>query len=147
MIGLCLASSSSGRSWRHGILLLIGLSGRFWSVAHAKCYLPDGTDRNAGLAQEDYQPCDPGDDFSMCCATNREVNPDRCRSDGLCYATYDTNVWRESCTDQSWESPKCFKLCNSGIGIAIICAKLRAKWNHILMHDYQGLIWKETQNT
>ena len=83
--------------------------------AFASCYFPNGTDVNAVLPTEVYQPCDAGDEDSMCCALNRP-NPDKCRSDGLCLSTYDGNIWRETCTDRSWKSPKCIKLCDSGIG-------------------------------
>ncbi|KAL8781663.1 MAG: hypothetical protein Q9213_005905 [Squamulea squamosa] len=49
----------------------------------------------------------------MCCATkNREI-PDTPRKDGLCQ---NGNVtWRESCTDPTWTSPSCVKLCITGI--------------------------------
>lgn len=84
---------------------------------YASCYFPNGTDVNVVLQTEDYRACDPGDEDSMCCALNRP-DPDKCRSDGLCQSAWDTNVWRESCTDRSWKSSKCIKLCNTGIGRA-----------------------------
>ncbi|CZR66647.1 uncharacterized protein PAC_16548 [Phialocephala subalpina] len=34
---------------------------------------------------------------------------------GLCGIT-GTQLWRESCTDQTWESPYCLKLCTTGAG-------------------------------
>ena len=98
----------------HIICFLVWLL--FSSNAHGNCYWPNGTDRNALLLQGDvYQPCNGGDKFSMCCATNR-TPADRCRSDGLCQSTYDNNVWRDSCTDPYWKSPSCVKLCDHGIG-------------------------------
>lgn len=43
---------------------------------------------------------------------------DECRSDGLCLSTwYDNNVWRDFCTDSTWESPSCQKLCVNGTGL------------------------------
>lgn len=87
----------------------------FLSKTCAGCYFPNGTDRNAFEVTDIYQPCDPGDADSMCCALNRQ-DPDKCRSDGLCYSLFDGNIWRESCTDRSWKSSKCLKLCDAGIG-------------------------------
>ena len=88
------------------------------SWTYANCYLPNGTDVNAHLTQGDvYQPCDSGDEFSMCCALNR-TPADKCRSDGLCQSTFDNNIWRDSCSDPYWKSPKCVKLCDHGIGMS-----------------------------
>ncbi|KAI4161940.1 MAG: hypothetical protein LQ342_004388 [Letrouitia transgressa] len=43
----------------------------------------------------------------MCCQnTTYEV----CRPDGLCDGS-DNQIWRESCTDPTWRSPRCIKLC------------------------------------
>ncbi|KAL9033007.1 MAG: hypothetical protein Q9214_007716 [Letrouitia sp. 1 TL-2023] len=43
----------------------------------------------------------------MCCQnTTYEV----CRPDGLCDGS-DNQIWRESCTDPTWKSPRCIKLC------------------------------------
>ena len=90
----------------------------FSSKSYANCYFPNGTDVNALLSTDVYQPCNAGDDVSMCCALNRPY-PDKCRSDGLCFSTYDLNIWRDSCTDRSWESSSCVKLCDSGTGNGI----------------------------
>lgn len=57
-----------------------------------------------------YQPCNAGDPVSMCCHI-----ADECRSDGLCHSTwFDGNVWRDFCTDKTWEDPACIKLCVTG---------------------------------
>lgn len=58
-----------------------------------------------------YLPCVSGDEFSMCCATF-----DKCRPDGLCLSGYDGNIWRDGCTDPTWKSPSCIKLCDTGLG-------------------------------
>lgn len=107
---------SPGSAFGGSFLLSIIILGIFSSSAHGTCYVPNGTDRNAGLSAEVYLPCDPGDEHSMCCASNRSV-PDKCRSDGLCLSGNDGIVWRESCTDPTWKSPSCIKLCNVGKGI------------------------------
>lgn len=97
------------------ILLLIPYFKIFRLSSHASCYFPNGTDINAPFPEEVYLPCDSGDEFSMCCALNRNY-PDKCRSDGMCFSTYDQNIWRDACTDRSWNSSTCVKLCDSGIG-------------------------------
>ncbi|KAL8765834.1 MAG: hypothetical protein Q9209_007193 [Squamulea sp. 1 TL-2023] len=84
----------------------------------ATCFLPNSTDRNTiwDAHGSDYQPSgfgSPIDDFQMCCATNNRAIPDTPRKDGLCQ---NVNVtWRESCTDPTWTSPSCVKLCITGI--------------------------------
>ncbi|KAL8846924.1 MAG: hypothetical protein Q9221_008012 [Calogaya cf. arnoldii] len=86
----------------------------------ANCFLPNGTDRNTILWDShgiDYQPSGFGsslDDFQMCCATNNRDSPDTPRKDGLCQSA-DGAIWRESCTDPTWKSPSCVKLCIEGI--------------------------------
>ena len=105
-----------GPACRRSLPLVIAVYSIFWSSAHATCYNPNGSNRNEGLSPEIYRPCDPGDVHSMCCALNR-VNADKCRGDGLCLSGDGPIVWRESCTDPTWESSKCIKLCDSGKGI------------------------------
>ncbi|KAI4268250.1 MAG: hypothetical protein LQ337_007944 [Flavoplaca oasis] len=89
------------------------------AFASANCFLPNGTDRNSILWDShgiDYQPSgygSPADDFQMCCATNNRQNPDTPRKDGLCNDL--AGIWRESCTDPTWKSPSCVKLCIDGI--------------------------------
>lgn len=108
----------SGPAFCRSFLLLIIVFRIFWSSAFAACYYPNGRDKNLRFSREVYQPCDSGDEHSMCCALNRAY-PDRCRSDGLCFSVVDLNVWRDSCTDPTWKSSSCVQLCNSGIGIQI----------------------------
>ena len=83
----------------------------------ATCFTPNGTDRNA-LSDTNgetwFQPCETGNGYSMCCATSRSKFPDDCRSDGLCHNQAASLVWRESCTDPTWQSPSCIKLCITG---------------------------------
>ena len=84
--------------------------------AAAACYYPDG-----GLVEFlDYQSCSSEvNAVSMCCATKCTQHQDLCQSNGLCFnactydGDYDSRVfgqyWRQSCTDQSWESPLCLR--------------------------------------
>lgn len=96
--------------------LLISVFNIFYSSSRAACYYPNGSDENARLSVEVYQPCDSGDEHSMCCALNRTI-ADKCRKDGLCVSTWDSNIWRDGCTDPTWKSSSCIKLCASGEGI------------------------------
>ncbi|PMD18304.1 hypothetical protein NA56DRAFT_751593 [Hyaloscypha hepaticicola] len=77
----------------------------------ANSYDPNGDNRNGNSTGTPlYQPCLPGDSASMCCRVDAS---DQCRSDGLCFDG--TNLWRESCTDPTWASPSCIKLCVNGM--------------------------------
>lgn len=76
-----------------------------------RCYRPDGSEVDGR-----YAPCRLGG-TSMCCRTNdtQASFPDICRSDGLCQETQNTEiVWRESCTDPTWQAPECLQLCVGG---------------------------------
>lgn len=99
------------RQSRQASLSVINVSLLFTSVA-ATCYFPNGTDRNIGSSAEIYRPCDGGGKHSMCCRT---MDHDRCRSDGLCLNFQHNEIWRESCTDPTWQSPECLKLCVMGL--------------------------------
>lgn len=88
--------------WLRGLIALFVLD----TVA-AACYYPNGTDRNAEFPTDIFYPINPEDDFSMCCSNNG----DQPRIDGLCLNRLGTIIWRESCTDRTWTSPKCIKLC------------------------------------
>ena len=85
----------------------------------ASCYEPD----QDIIESDQYQPCGNGvssDDASMCCAVRRDGgSADECEKNGLCSnPLIDVNdFWRESCTDQSWQSESCLKLCIDGKGV------------------------------
>ncbi|KAL9601998.1 MAG: hypothetical protein Q9219_002106 [cf. Caloplaca sp. 3 TL-2023] len=49
----------------------------------------------------------------MCCRT---TSTDVCRDDGLCDSGWDGNVWRDFCTDPTWQAPNCVKLCMNSQG-------------------------------
>lgn len=93
----------------------------FLRYAASTCFYPDGS-----LASNAYQPCNQvAHSVSMCCGTNRpDKTADECLSNGLCFNPCGVDgfcggqdkgqYWRESCTDQSWNSPQCLKsLCTN----------------------------------
>ncbi|KAL8991591.1 MAG: hypothetical protein Q9169_007826 [Polycauliona sp. 2 TL-2023] len=88
--------------WLRGLIILFLVD-----TVTAACYLPNGVDRNKDLPRDTYRPVNPGDDVSMCCSRLG----DKPRPDGLCENKDGTIIWRESCTDRTWQSPKCIKLC------------------------------------
>ena len=104
-VGFYLAMSPSASGIKQWLQWLIALS--LIDAAIANCYYPNGTDRNEGFPNDTYFPINPGDDFSMCCSHLG----DKPRSDGLCANADGSVIWRESCTDRTWSSPKCIKLC------------------------------------
>ena len=84
------------------------------SPVNADCYNPNGTNRNIGASDvasgtEAYFPCNTVQPYSMCCR-----NTDKCLANGLCQGG--AGLWRESCTDQTWRSTACVKLCVSETG-------------------------------
>ncbi|PQE24366.1 Transmembrane alpha-helix domain protein [Rutstroemia sp. NJR-2017a BVV2] len=74
-----------------------------------------------------YKPCNGSAPVSMCCLLGYGTSHnggDQCGSGstyGLCGVT-GTQLWRESCTDQTWQSPVCLKLCVGGNRFAISSA-------------------------
>lgn len=82
-------------------------------LVFAQCYLPNGTDRHAAAnaGNGKWTPCPGGstNGHTMCCNTN---TGDQCR-DGLCWNEGSKLLWRESCTDPTWQSIGCLKLCIS----------------------------------
>ena len=83
------------------------------SLASADCYTPNSLPRGS----DNYKPAEAVsnvDGYQMCCATFRDP-PDVPRADGLCTGP-EGQIWRESCTDRSWRSPNCIKLCVNGTG-------------------------------
>ena len=86
------------------------------------CFEPD----LSPVTSYDYLPCPNQANLpSMCCATNRTSFPDSCQDNGLCQSLVpnsagtdiiNQNIWRESCSDPTWHSPFCLKLCINGTG-------------------------------
>lgn len=86
----------------------------FCPLVRGACYYPNGTDMNEFYdfpVKANYSPCNFSSEHVMCCA-----QWDSCRSDGLCFNKQDSNkeVWRDGCTDPTWKSPSCIKLCLDG---------------------------------
>jgi len=79
------------------LLLFFAIPG--WAV---DCYWPDGTPRGY---PNTYQPCNGVS--GMCCAIARSDRPDACLQNGLCYYAAGDLLWRESCTDPTWQSTGC----------------------------------------
>ena len=104
--------------------LLINIFGTFFSSTYATCYFPNGEIQ----IDENYQPCHPDHENSMCCRTD----DNQCRPDGLCLDLGTSLIWRESCTDPSWNSSSCVKLCSSGLGILRF---MTGEYDIMLMHD------------
>ncbi|KAF6804975.1 hypothetical protein CSOJ01_09818 [Colletotrichum sojae] len=73
------------------------------------CFVPNGTNRHSltNVRNYKYEPCEDNG-HSMCCNT---VSGDKCQPNGLCWNEGGRLTWRESCTDPTWQSPKCLKLC------------------------------------
>ncbi|KAK6340779.1 hypothetical protein TWF696_009099 [Orbilia brochopaga] len=78
-----------------------------------RCYHPNGSLQNS----TDYQPCNNVAGVpSMCCKiANSGSSADACLSNGLCSGVTASGdgfaLWRESCTDPTWESLACLKIC------------------------------------
>jgi len=92
-------------------------------TALGACYNYNGTDRNNGAwdvgpGNIDYLPCSNVASFSMCCRLN--YGADSCMANGLCAQGGSSNIWRESCSDSSWKSSSCLKLCVSENGMIIV---------------------------
>ena len=68
------------------------------------CYYPNGD-----LAATDDHPCSSGGP-SPCCPLNWQ-----CLSNGLCYLENEGYLGRYTCTDSTWESDNCPKICLYGM--------------------------------
>ncbi|KAF7877288.1 hypothetical protein EAF04_000971 [Stromatinia cepivora] len=82
-----------------------------WLTGSVKgqCYSYEGVEMDPT-----YKPCNGSAPVSMCCHLGVINNGgDECGSGstyGLCGIT-GSQLWRESCTDKTWQSPLCLKLC------------------------------------
>lgn len=99
--------------------LLTSIFSLFCSVCcldqNSPCYYPNGTDSKFSILDQFpdgdiFKPCFPGNEgHSMCCRRT-----DQCTHDGTCESPFDGLHWRGTCSDPSWKSRDCLKLCISG---------------------------------
>lgn len=97
---------------RSTYLAYLGLLATHTRVALGKkCYYVDGTE--AGI---DY-PCNPDAENSFCCG----MSPwgFACLENGLCQSE-DGKIVRGSCTDKTWKSDACTKLCMSWCPLSLM---------------------------
>lgn len=83
------------------------------AASQQACYFPNGTEAISNVDIYPYLPCFPNRPNSMCCRTN---STDTCNKDGLCESSWDGNLWRDFCTDPTWQAPGCTKLCLGSLG-------------------------------
>ncbi|KAL8648639.1 MAG: hypothetical protein Q9226_005907 [Calogaya cf. arnoldii] len=77
-----------------------------FAYASSTCY------HDSGTIAEDYIPCNASAiGTTHCCA-----NGHTCLSTGLCLVSWDTSVNTGSCTDRSWDSEACFRMCPGALG-------------------------------
>lgn len=87
----------------------------YWLAAsvNGQCYSYAGVEMDPT-----YKPCNGSAPASMCCHLGVMNNGgDECGlgpTYGLCGIT-GTQLWRESCTDRTWQSPECLQLCVGGM--------------------------------
>ncbi|THV53493.1 hypothetical protein BGAL_0049g00280 [Botrytis galanthina] len=78
-------------------------------LVEGQCYSYEGVEMDPT-----YRPCNGSVPVSMCCHLgNSDNGGDECGSGstyGLCGIS-GTQLWRESCTDKTWQSPQCLRLC------------------------------------
>ncbi|ETS77228.1 hypothetical protein PFICI_11102 [Pestalotiopsis fici W106-1] len=80
---------------------------------NTKCYAPNGQEAQYTDVRTNQElfACPAGDDgFATCC-----VSTDFCHPDNLCYNLNDgfPTVYRQYCTDQTWDSDNCSPLCRT----------------------------------
>ncbi|KAF2669870.1 hypothetical protein BT63DRAFT_478104 [Microthyrium microscopicum] len=78
-----------------------------FGTCRATCYYPDGTTTDPiGV------PCNQvvGVDGPCC----RTTFSDACEANGLCYNSVQGYWFRDECTDPTWKSPNCHKICLDG---------------------------------
>lgn len=122
-----------GSTPSHFLIQIVYFFGVLCLSTYAACYFPNGSDRNAEYDSEVYQPCNRSAEHSMCC----RANDHKCRSDGLCYDAWTRLVWRESCTDPTWNSSACVKLCTSK---QVFPVKMLKIWRESICADTQSSI-------
>ncbi|KAK4178914.1 hypothetical protein QBC36DRAFT_90998 [Triangularia setosa] len=105
----------------HTLVAWVGLA-RACLAANTKCYYPNGR-----LATTD-SPCDPDAEHSICCF-NGSPHGKACLANKMCESP-DGKIIRGSCTDRTWASPECAKLCelvNWGGANLVSCSNVTNK--------------------
>ena len=111
----------------------------FFSLAQAQCFWSNGTDRNILYWREgpNYQKCSnsTSDGNSMCCRTwgPGDFTLDVCEG-SFCRNGRTEALWRESCSDPTWESDSCIKLCTDDTGEFAVMFN-RKQEVHVLMYN------------
>ena len=92
---------------------------------NVSCFFPNGITIADEASKNDFYaacPTSAGNDGSyMCCKTSYPFN-DVCNDNGLCARQNDASLGeqqgllRSTCTDPTWTSPSCLKLCITGLG-------------------------------
>ena len=92
---------------------------------NVSCFFPNGKTIADESSHNDFYtacPTSAGNDGSyMCCKTSYPFN-DVCNKNGLCARQNDASLGeqqgllRSTCTDPTWTSPSCLKLCITGLG-------------------------------
>lgn len=105
-------------------ILLIG------AQQNVSCFFPNGKTIADKTSSNDFYtacPTSAGNDGTyMCCKTSSPFN-DVCNKDGLCARQNDPSLadvqglLRSTCTDPTWTSPSCLKLCITGLGKCSAC--------------------------
>jgi len=76
-----------------------------------QCYSLDGQ-----VLDTRFQPCNPGAQFSSCCALNgTDGQNDICLDSGLCMSTsgwFSTYLWANGCTDPTGKDKSCSQQCS-----------------------------------
>ncbi|KAF1830908.1 hypothetical protein BDW02DRAFT_650312 [Decorospora gaudefroyi] len=75
------------------------------SVGICDCFYPDG--RNA----TDLHVCLPDAAVSHCCRSS-----DSCLSNGMCFSSGLGSIVRRACTDKTWKSQECPRICTDTLG-------------------------------
>lgn len=117
---VCIFNSTGPRMYRRSLasgLIAIFLALPF--VDAQSCYLPDGIDRSTINPNSTYEICTPtvaGSQHSMCCDSTA-AGGGKCQPSGLCYYSSYNTLFREGCTDPTWQDPSCLKLYVNGTGM------------------------------
>ncbi len=115
--------TSSSSQIRESVAVVKPNMGRFYifivfltsiSRSLATCFYPNGTPVEVVGGKEVNQPCNKtAGVHSMCCLLD-DPKPNTCNSDGLCIPFDNGFIYRDTCTDPTWEDPACLKICTDG---------------------------------